>query len=98
MLTPEGFTLPQLQSLADSMLARGVRVLSLSFHSPSLAAGHTPFVRTEEDRKAFTARVLDFLRWFASRRGGRFVTASEVHGILTPAALPAAVGADREVA
>ena len=48
-LTPEGVTIPE--ALRATRLAIDARlpVLVLSFHSPSLSPGHTPYVRTEAD-------------------------------------------------
>jgi len=88
MLTPEGFSLRELKQLADSLISRGERVLTLSFHSPSLDPGHTPFVRTESERLRFVDLIRSFAEWFASRHRGVFRTASEVHGILATADAP----------
>jgi peptidoglycan/xylan/chitin deacetylase (PgdA/CDA1 family) len=84
-LTPEGFDLKQLQTLVDSLLDRGERVLTLSLHSPSLAVGHTPFVRSESDLADLMSRIVNFTRWFAAQHHGRFMTASEVHELLSAA-------------
>ena len=46
-LTPEGIALAKALQAIDIALAEGVTVLNLSFHSPSLAVGHTPYVRDE---------------------------------------------------
>lgn len=54
-LTPEGVPLRDALRAIDALMEEGVRVLNFSFHSPTLAPGHTPYVRTEEDRNAFYA-------------------------------------------
>lgn len=46
-LTPEGISLAKALQGIDIALAEGVPVLNLSFHSPSLAVGNTPYVRDE---------------------------------------------------
>ena len=52
-LTPEG-TPPALAcAMIDIGLAHGVRLFSMSFHSPSLAAGFTPYVKDDADLAAF---------------------------------------------
>jgi hypothetical protein len=84
MLTPEGFQLGELVALARSLLEDRVEVLTLSFHSPSAAPGHTPFVRTDAERDAFLGTIRDFVRWFRSDAGGVFLTASEVRKKLLP--------------
>lgn len=52
-LTPEGVPLRDAIRAIDALVEERVRVLNFSFHSPTLEPGHTPYVRTEEDRKAF---------------------------------------------
>jgi hypothetical protein len=51
-LTPEGTTVDEAIRGIDMALDDGLPVLVLSFHSPSLQAGHTPYVRTEDDLAA----------------------------------------------
>jgi hypothetical protein len=48
-LTPEGVTVDEAIRGIDIALDDGLPVLVLSFHSPSLQAGHTPYVRDEDD-------------------------------------------------
>lgn len=48
-LTPEGIPVEKALHGIDLALAEGVKVINLSFHSPSLAPGHTPYVRDEAD-------------------------------------------------
>jgi len=46
------------------VLEIGVQAISLSFHSPSLVPGHTPYVRNERELRSFHRwwdAVLDFL-------------------------------------
>ena len=56
-LTPEGMPLDDVKRAIDAMLGDGQRVLSFSFHSPSLAPGHTPYVRTSAD-------LMNFYGWW----------------------------------
>jgi len=56
-LTPEGVTSAEQIALARAMLDRGYRSLVLTFHSPSLAPGHTPYVRNAADADAFLASL-----------------------------------------
>lgn len=67
-LTPEGVPIVDAIAAIDALIEEGVRILNFSFHSPTLEPGHTPYVRTEQDRAAFYAwwdAVLDHL----ARRG-----------------------------
>lgn len=57
-LTPEGVTLDEAIRGIDIAIDDGLPVIVLSFHSPSLVPGHTPYVRSEADRD----RLFDWLR------------------------------------
>lgn len=52
-LTPEGIGPMQAMRAVDRLLASGVKLLMFSFHSPTVAAGHTPYTRTSRDLAAF---------------------------------------------
>jgi hypothetical protein len=52
-LTPEGVPANEAIAAIDALIEEGVRVLNFSFHSPTLAPGHTPYVRNERDRADF---------------------------------------------
>ncbi len=45
-LTPEGNTLEECKRLTKRDAGTGHRVFVVSYHSPSLEPGHTPYVRT----------------------------------------------------
>ena len=77
-LTPEGTPPDEQCRLIEAMAARGHRLFSLTYHSPSLAPGHTPYVRDEADLAAFLASIEQVLTFFRDRMGGRFTTLSEV--------------------
>ena len=77
-LSPEGFELDELQRLTLALLRRGLRVLTLSFHSPSAASGYTPYVRDEGQRDAFLGRLRDYLAFFLHELGGRTMTPLEL--------------------
>jgi len=48
-LTPEGVTVAEALRATHIAIDEGLPVLVLSFHSPSLCPGHTPYVRSEAD-------------------------------------------------
>ncbi|WP_136161546.1 WalW protein [Sphingomonas flavalba] len=56
-LTPEGMPIADALEAARALLGEGVPLLSLSFHSPSLVPGNTPYVRD-------AAALADFWRWW----------------------------------
>lgn len=76
-LTPEGTPAHDACRMIDCALDQNVRLFNMSFHSPSLAVGHTPYVRDEGDLAAF-------YRWFdtvfdhCARRGIIGATIAEI--------------------
>ena len=48
-LTPEGVPLADALEAIETLLGEGHRLFSLSFHTPSLVPGHTPYVRDAAD-------------------------------------------------
>jgi hypothetical protein len=78
-LTPEGVPAEEQCRLIEAMAARGHRVFSLTYHSPSLALGHTPYVRGEADLAAFLASIERVLTFFRDSVGGRFTTLDGVY-------------------
>jgi hypothetical protein len=52
-LTPEEMPLADAREAVAVAVGEGVRVLNFSFHSPSVAPGHTPYVRDAADLAAF---------------------------------------------
>jgi hypothetical protein len=77
-LTPEGTPADEQCRLIAAMVARGHRLFSLTYHSPSLAPGHTPYVRDAADLAAFLASIAQVLTFFRDSIGGRFTTLSTV--------------------
>jgi phosphatidylinositol alpha-1,6-mannosyltransferase len=87
-LSPEGSDLAAMCRLTRALLAGGTRVLTLSYHSPSLEPGHTPYVRNERDLAVFLDRISGFLSFFRDEIGGEFLTVAETRARLlgvTPA-------------
>jgi hypothetical protein len=78
-LTPEGVDLPALKRLVRGLLADGCQIFSYTYHSPSLAAGHTPYVRTAADLAHFLAEMEGFFRYFLEDLGGRPATLEELY-------------------
>jgi hypothetical protein len=76
-LTPEGVSSDEALRGIDIALARNLPLLVLSFHSPTLAPGHTPYSKDE-------AAVEALYGWFSkvyaalSQRGVRSTTVAEI--------------------
>jgi hypothetical protein len=77
-LTPEGVPADEQCRLIEAMLAQGHRIFTLTYHSPSLAPGHTPYVRDEADLVRFLGDIETVLTFFRDSLGGTFTTASRV--------------------
>lgn len=76
-LTPEGVTAEEALRGIDMALDDELPLLVLSFHSPSLAPGHTPYVRSEADLE----RLYDWLSrvyMYLDMRGVQPTTAGEI--------------------
>jgi hypothetical protein len=77
-LSPETASDAEMRRLTTSLRADGCEVFSLTYHSPSLVAGHTPYVRTEADLVRFIATVHDYCAWFRDEVGGQFMSLSQL--------------------
>jgi hypothetical protein len=76
-LTPEGTPLPDALRAIRTLIEDDSRLISISFHSPSVEPGHTPYVRDAADLRRFYAwwdGVLDLL----AREGVRPIGADEL--------------------
>ena len=81
-LSPEGATFDELVRLTKALLKRQHRVFNFSFHSPSLAAGHTPYVRDASELTRFLDTIRRYFEYFMG----------ELNGVaLTPSALRAQI-------
>ena len=69
-LTPEGVSLVELKRLTDTLLASGNRIFLLSYHSPSVAPGNTPYVRDEPELQRFLGVIDRYCEYFMTTCGG----------------------------
>ena len=83
-LTPEGIDLAALKRLTRSLLGQGCRIFSLTYHSPSLEPGHTPYVRGESDLRVFLETLDGYLHYFFNELNGRPTTPMALHRQLLP--------------
>ena len=77
MLTPEGTALRDLTRLLEAIGKDTEVVLNVTLHSPSIAPGNTPYVRTPEDLEQFLTRLRTTLEYAVHRLGARSMTLSE---------------------
>ncbi|RED49870.1 hypothetical protein DFP90_105242 [Aestuariispira insulae] len=78
-LTPEGMTVEDQKRLLLSMRRQGKQVFSLTYHSPSLSIGHTPYVQSRADLDRFLVAIREVLQFFRDEIGGEFSTLQAVH-------------------
>ncbi len=76
-LTPEGVGIDEAVRGIDIALDDGLPVLVLSFHSPSLAPGHTPYAKTEADVEAIYHWFQQIYGYLA-RRGVASTSVAEI--------------------
>ncbi len=76
-LTPEGVRAEEAVAAIDTLIADDVPVLGLSFHSPTLQPGHTPYTRDAADLAGFY-RWWDIVLGHLARRGVACASLSEL--------------------
>lgn len=81
-MTPEGADQAPLKRLTRRLLAKGCRIFSLTYHSPSLDPGNTPYVRNQDDLREFLKTLDDFLHHFLDDLGGRPSTPSKLFRLM----------------
>jgi hypothetical protein len=89
-LTPEGVSAEEQCRLLEQMIAAGRSFFVLTYHSPSLAPGNTPYVRSDEDLVRFLATIEEVLTFFRDRLGGEFTTLARYREQQGMAEVPAA--------
>ena len=82
LLSPEGHALDDLKRLTQSLIRRGIRTFSLSFHSPSMRPGCTPYVRNERELHEFLDTCRRYFEFFLEDLQGTLSTPNEVHAML----------------
>jgi hypothetical protein len=96
-LTPEGIPLDDAKKLTRVLLRRSnQRVFSVSYHTPSLVAGNTPYVRNQGDLDRFLGWIEGYLEFFFGELGGQASTPGGIRtiaqGLRVGAAAEAATG------
>lgn len=84
LLSPEGFEPAHHRRLTGWLLERGTRTFCLSFHSPSLMPGGTPYARSEADVRALLDACRRYFEHFLGELGGVPLSLSELAARLAP--------------
>jgi hypothetical protein len=77
-LTPEGVPIDEAKLAVETLLDQGETLFSLSFHTPTIVPGHTPYVRDGEDLALFWAWWDSMFDLFA-RHGVTPVRSGEIY-------------------
>jgi hypothetical protein len=83
-LSPEGYELKEMIALSDYLVKRGCKILTLSFHSPSVKPGCTPYVRSQSDLAGFLSKIENYIDYFFSKYSGQSMTPEGLYGVLHP--------------
>jgi hypothetical protein len=78
-LTPEGFTFEHCRALIDYNIAHGKTCFVLSFHSPSLMPGCTPFVRNAGELEKFLDVLRRTIEYLIARVGAQPTSLLELY-------------------
>jgi glycosyltransferase involved in cell wall biosynthesis len=70
-LSPEGMTIEEAKRLVRRMIAGGHRVFVLTYHSPSLVPGNTPYVKDAAELARFLGWLDEFFSFFREEVRGR---------------------------
>lgn len=81
-LSPEDYTLAEMQRMTRSMLVDGLRIFVFSFHSPSVHPGYTPYVRDEAGLQRFLDKTRGYFEWFMRELNGVSMTPLEIKALL----------------
>jgi hypothetical protein len=81
-LSPEGITFDEMRRLTRALYRSGLRTFSLTYHSPSLQPGCTPYVRTERELDQFLTTLDRYFDFFMSEMGGRASTPVAVRDLV----------------
>jgi hypothetical protein len=77
-LSPEGAMLNEAKRLTRFLLAAGQKVFVVSYHTPSLEPGHTPYVRNAADLSRFLHWLEGYLDFFLGEVGGLASTPEQI--------------------
>lgn len=69
-ITPEGCSLEELKRATRCLVNSGGRFVGLTYHSPSMHPGHTPYVRTQRDLDRFLDTLDGYIHFFKEEMNG----------------------------
>ena len=82
-ISPEGVPLNRAKAVTRELAKSGQNVFIVTFHSPSLVPGNTPYVHTEADLADLHTWLDSYIQFFTDDIGGKPATASQLINILS---------------
>jgi hypothetical protein len=86
--SPEGERIADAKALTRALRDDGQQIFCVTYHSPSLEPGHTPYVRSESDLARFLDWLRDYCEFFMGELGGRPSTPYEIYELTVAARRP----------
>jgi hypothetical protein len=74
VLSPEGYTHEEHVKITKFLYNKGVRTFTWSFHSPTVMAGTTPYVESEQDVQKFLDSFHQYFEFFFKTMNGVAIT------------------------
>ncbi len=81
-LRPSYASLVAMQRLAEVVIASGVPILNMMFHSSELMPGGSPYNKTSEDVEQFLTKIKSLIAYLSERYALRFITLKEVPALV----------------
>jgi hypothetical protein len=78
MISPEGHSLNKLKRMTRSLISGGTRVISFSFHSPTVHPNFTPYTQSSADVEEFLMKCRLYFEFFLGELGGVSLSPEEI--------------------
>jgi len=73
-LTPEGLSLSEMKTVANSLIQQKTPLLTFTCHSTSLTPNGNPYTNSIDDVKSLLAKMTAFFDWFKDERNGEIIS------------------------
>jgi hypothetical protein len=81
-LSPEGASIQDMRCITTTLFASGLRIFTLSFHSPSLKPGCTPYTKSQADVGEFIKTISTYIDFFKAELGGRVMLPTDIRAAI----------------
>ncbi|GHA37161.1 hypothetical protein ACFFLZ_22360 [Photobacterium aphoticum] len=77
-LSPEGSDLDDMITATENQIRLGHDHLIMSFHSPTVKQGMTPYVSSQDEQQVFIDTTVDFIKWFKGVPNTEMITPASI--------------------